>query len=38
VGITRDLTFHLGSRRLGLGATLAFIKADVLDYSEEPHQ
>lgn len=38
VGQNRDLTLHLGSRRLGLSVTLIFGKHDVLDYSDEEHQ
>lgn len=33
--LTRDLTLHLGLRRLGFGLTVSFHRADVLDYSEE---
>jgi len=35
VSQNRDLTLHLGLRRLGLSVTLILGKHDVLDYSEE---
>jgi hypothetical protein len=35
IDTTRDLSFHLGLRRLGFGVTLSFAKATVLDYGEE---
>lgn len=35
VGENRDLTLHIGSRRLGRSVTLIFAKHDCLDYSEE---
>jgi len=38
VGQDRDLTLHLGLRRLGLSVTLIFGKHDVLDYSDEENQ
>ena len=35
VETTRDLSFHIGLRRLGVGITFAVVRANVLDYSEE---
>lgn len=35
VECARDLSFHFGFRRLGLGFTFTVIKANYLDYSEE---
>lgn len=35
---SRDLTLHLGLRRLGFYVTLAVGKHTVLDYSDEEHQ
>lgn len=34
---SRDLTFHFGFRRLGLGFTFIVSTASRLDYSEEPN-
>jgi len=36
VDVVRDLTFHLGLRRIGLAFTLTITRQTVLDYSEEP--
>jgi hypothetical protein len=38
VGRDRDVTVHLGLRRLGLSLTLILGKHDVLDYSDEENQ
>lgn len=35
--VTRDLTLHIGFRRLGLGFTFSVMKASVLDYGDEPN-
>jgi hypothetical protein len=35
---SRDLSFHLGIRRLGFAVSLSLTKQSVLDYSEEQNQ
>lgn len=35
---SRDLTFHVGLRRLGFAVTLSLGKHTVLDYTDEPNQ
>jgi hypothetical protein len=37
VDVSRDLSFHVGFRRLGLGFTFSITKQSHLDYSEEPN-
>lgn len=35
IDTTRDLSFHLGMRRLGFGVTVSFTRQAVMDYGEE---
>lgn len=38
VDVGRDLTVHVGSRRLGFGVTLIVMRQRGFDYSDEPNQ
>ena len=35
VEVTRDLTAHVGFRRLGIGFTFSIVQASYLDYGDE---
>ena len=35
IDVTRDLTFHIGFRRLGIGLTFSIVRASYLSYDED---